>query len=1178
MQWLPIRLRGASCANATEDPADAEAVADVPSSHVAPSSGAGPPSYGGSDAADSDDAGDSAEREACDGVAPRVIASVPEKASDCAPRAGDIVSSMSTLKAMIEKYSWAARGEQAQLVGVSAKPKDGKPCQVRIRCKSAGAPRKRLASHPVGPAASGHQKRRFVTTKTGCKMVVNGKFEAGDDLRFTGRIVIGRVCLEHSGHAPMPRMRNSSVQEGRSVVIARQHGDVIRKLYLGGMSAAGIKCILNKKDNVNYDTQAVRNTFRILMPRDDDAARFLNRLREEDKEGELDYAIWRRSNKGQLAYASWMGRGRIELLKQCCDVVFLDCTEKVTRYDMTMAKLVGITPEGNSVVFARALLPSESSEWLSLLLDDVLAVGCGGITVDLIFVDGGKAVQKSVEDCSHIKNWVECVCHFAKEAAKAITSRTADKSVRHSTIRADFLFLGMIGSAKVFDSVFVALANVYCGKTDISLPHISGDCPSPDFDSCSDLALLFDYLQYLYRRREKWAEHCWVEQGLTTLLSRTTQRVRGKNLQTKRMTTPRGLLVDFYDGCKAMDLKEDAAPMGLQTRLSRDVSSTQNAGPLLQSMGVDHETVTFLTKNFANFPLMHCANALMKSATGLTSPVDGDEGGVVAEEESRDGWQIAWLRCIVHRAPNDVKDYAQPDQNASKALRAEAERVALQEGRVVSIAVAHMTDPSGVMGVQYHTGTCSCNLPSLLKLPCHHILAACRSFSASGLGTRPGLPSRAKLQAALAPQEVILKYLRSPRSKRWRHVTEAVARPAAASHESRASRSMPSTAAPDACIFTRDTRDGRQDYDPNWALLQEDDVNDIEGSDSRQVLQPGGSLQPDTVQKQLNAVSGTGIAAQQHRYAVISTHGRTIASLAQSRPGCADFVAAMFDLIAQQLDGEVVPCQSADDEVVAAVRRLYEDLAGSRADGDAVRHRKCRPGSLEPRSRKRLTVKDLTPIAGGDDDDNVVSGASTDREEHGSEIEEEHGVGSVGVDEGQQVRNPLTRAERLASNKSNRASHHGKSLGTIPMLQATANEARAVTSAPSIRLHAQTTAAEDLVKSLQRKIGVGAKARVVYRCPFGDNCKTQNSKRLKTLQGINKHLARVHREELSRATGGCSIHGFLTWSTAQRQQPFEADALIQEDQETLSEETERAAKRARVASTPQSPRRRERHP
>lgn len=110
-----------------------------------------------------------------------------------------------------------------------------------------------------------------------------------------------------------------------------------------------------------------------------------------------------------------------------------------------------------------------------MLLHGVLLVGYSGVTVDLMLVDGGTPVQSAAKTRSRIKSWMECVRHFATEIV--IASRTANKTIREPIIWADFPFFGMLGSAELFDAMFVALASAHCGKPEPTVPQISPQPP-----------------------------------------------------------------------------------------------------------------------------------------------------------------------------------------------------------------------------------------------------------------------------------------------------------------------------------------------------------------------------------------------------------------------------------------------------------------------------------------------------------------------------------------------------------------------------------------------------------------------------------------------------------------------------------------------------------------------------
>jgi hypothetical protein len=105
--------------------------------------------------------------------------------------------------------------------------------------------------------------------------------------------------------------------------------------------------------------------------------------------------------------------------EQCGDCVSFDTTFLTNKYNLPFAPFVGISPHGNTYLFACALIINESSKTFKWLFTQFLTA-MNGVPPVSIITDGDKGMKIAIEAVFPLAVHKWCLFHIKKKADKKI--------------------------------------------------------------------------------------------------------------------------------------------------------------------------------------------------------------------------------------------------------------------------------------------------------------------------------------------------------------------------------------------------------------------------------------------------------------------------------------------------------------------------------------------------------------------------------------------------------------------------------------------------------------------------------------------------------------------------------------------------------------------------------------
>jgi hypothetical protein len=259
------------------------------------------------------------------------------------------------------------------------------------------------------------QRKSTVITKSGCKV----------EMRITEKNnvwEITRLILEHN-HDLTPKSRFFRSHK----YMSPEEKDLIRTLkytntptskivdilaYIRG----GLQCLpYTKKMVSNYGTEInkeLQNT---------DMMEVVKMFNKKQAECPGFYYSFELDSENKVRSIFWTDQKSRLYYEQCGDCLSFDTTFITNKYNLPFAPFVGVSPHGNTYLFACAFIVNETTETFEWLFTQFLTV-MGGVPPVSIITDGDTAMKAAIDAIfpNAFHRW--CLFHIKKKADEKITT------------------------------------------------------------------------------------------------------------------------------------------------------------------------------------------------------------------------------------------------------------------------------------------------------------------------------------------------------------------------------------------------------------------------------------------------------------------------------------------------------------------------------------------------------------------------------------------------------------------------------------------------------------------------------------------------------------------------------------------------------------------------------------
>jgi len=158
---------------------------------------------------------------------------------------------------------------------------------------------------------------------------------------------------------------------------------------------------LNYKFNTKFNYQKIRNIYykvkRQLFGQVNNEAKDLIDLLETLQQNELVHFDKLLSPEGNLQALVFMTPGMISLYKLYKDMMILDTTFGLNRFNMPVLTLAGVNNEGKTIIFGFAFLPNECAEYKRWVFEKFLTL-TNEEAPESVITDGCPAFSKALKE------------------------------------------------------------------------------------------------------------------------------------------------------------------------------------------------------------------------------------------------------------------------------------------------------------------------------------------------------------------------------------------------------------------------------------------------------------------------------------------------------------------------------------------------------------------------------------------------------------------------------------------------------------------------------------------------------------------------------------------------------------------------------------------------------------